>query len=194
MGNKGASSGKGSGAGARAEEIDIDLATSWSEDPSTYQRLADPERRQKAIAEMKNDGYEADEIQEFLADANKIRNLAETQTLPGVSTLYRGERYNSLDSARAKYKIGAEVSTTQLTSYAEDKAMATEYARMYGSSSVSVIITNTNTKGSFPGVRMNHGERQGIGKEVIVKKNLKSKVKSTHYDKKTNTLYVSMEN
>lgn len=194
MGGRGSGGGKRSGGGGGLpKEIGIEDSQAWSEDPSLYQRLADPARREAALEELEEDfGYTFEEAKEYLSLAKDIHNKAESQTVK-EATLYRGERFNSLSAAQAKYKVGAEVSTTQLTSYATNKETAKQYASLYGAT--SVVITNTATTGKFVGVRTRHyGEAAGKGQEIIVPKGLTSTVKSTRYDKKTNTLYVTMEN
>lgn len=195
MGGRGSGGGKRSGGGGGLpKEIGVEDSQAWSEDPSLYQRLADPARREATMEELEdNFGFTFEEIKEHLSLAKSISNKAESQTVK-EATLYRGERFNSLSAARAKYKVGAEVSTTQLTSYSTDKGLAKSYASMYGDST-SVVITNTATTGKFVGVRTRHyGDAAGKGPEIIVPKGLTSTVKSTRYDKKTNTLYVTMEN
>lgn len=193
FGSRGASGG-GRGGGGFGQALNQEDSQAWSEDPSIYQRLADPDRRQAAIDElMEEDGYTREEVYELLSFANDIRNRAETQTVNNA-TLYRGERYSSLSEARAKYRPGAEVSTTQLTSYSTDRDTAKAYASMY-KKQVSVVITNNSTTGKSVGLRTQHyGEAAGKGREIIVPKGMKSTVKSTRYDKATNTLYVTMEN
>lgn len=198
FGGRGSGGGKGTGGGGSGKsspkEIGPEESSAWSEDPSLYQRLADPDRRKRAITEMREDGYTEEEIQDFVGTANRLRDLSESQTID-QSTLYRGERFNSLQAAQAKYKVGAEISTTQLTSYATDKNTASSYARMYGKETTAVVITNTSTKGGFVGVRMQHyGEAKGKGAEVIAPKGITSRVVSTRYNKSTNTLFVTMEN
>lgn len=189
---------KGGGAKAlnkemRPEELNPEDSQAWSEDPSIYQRLADP-RRMDSAAEELDDGYSLEEIQEFQDLAFKIRDMSESQTVPGVTTLYRGEQFSTLAAAEAKYKVGSEVSTTQLTSYATDIDVAKAYSKQ-GSPKVSVVITNISKQGDFVGVRMQHqGEKPGKGVEVITHQGLKSKVKSTRFDKASNTLFVEMEN
>lgn len=190
--------GRGSTGTARQSAIsskvlDEDLSTAWSEDPELYQNLSDSERATNYIRQMKLDGWEDDEIKEIQEVANTIRDLSETQVVKGVNTLYRGERFKSLADAERKYAVGKTVETTQLTSYAIDKDLATSYATMYGKSATAVIITNTNKAGNFVGVRTNHFGTGGDN-EVITPKGLKSVVKSTRYDKKENILYVTMEN
>lgn len=195
FGGRGSGGGKHSGGGGGLpKEIGVEDSQAWSEDPDLYQRLADPARREAALEDLEDSGYTFEEAkEEFLSVANDIRNRAESQTVK-ESTLYRGERFNSLSAAQAKYRVGAEVSTTQLTSYSTDKGLAKSYASMYNGKT-SVVITNTATTGKFVGVRTRHyGESAGKGQEIIVPKGLTSTVKSTRYDKKTNTLYVTMEN
>lgn len=188
------SGGGNSGGGGSGRALNEEDSQAWSEDPSIYQRLADPSRREAAIDElMEEDGYTREEVNELLSFSNDIRNRAETQTVNNA-TLYRGERYSSLREAQAKYKPGAEISTTQLTSYSTDKDTAKGYASMY-QNQVSVVITNTSTTGKSVGLRTQHyGEAAGKGKEIIVPKGVKSTVKSTRYDKASGILYVTMEN
>lgn len=179
----------------RVEELNPEESQMWSEDPSVYQALADPARKEKMIDTMlEEEWYDTEEeIQELVDVANKIRDLAETQTVTGVTTLYRGESFKSLAAAQAKYKVGAEISNTQLTSYATDKSVAQSYASMYGTT--AVVIKNVSKNGDFVGLRTQHyGEKPGEGVEVITPKNLTSKVVATRYDKATNTLFVDMEN
>ena len=195
-------SGKGKSGGATTakeskatvQELNPEESQMWSEDPSIYQRLADPKRMDSAAEELDDDGYSLEEIQEFQDLAFKIRDMAESQTVRGVTTLYRGEQFSTLAAAEAKYKVGSEVSTTQLTSYATDIDVAKAYSKQ-GSPKVSVVVTNTSKRGDFAGVRLQHqGEKPGQGVEVITPKGLKSRVKSTKFDKSTNTLFVEMEN
>lgn len=193
FGGRGSGGGKGGGGGSSGQVLNQEDSQAWSEDPSIYQRLADPNRREAAIDELMEDGYTSEEVDELLSFANDIRNRAETQTVNNA-TLYRGERYNSLGEAQSRYKPGAEVSTTQLTSYSTDRNVAKAYSSMY-KNKVSVVITNNSTTGRSVGLRTQHyGESAGKGKEIIVPKGMKSTVKSTRYDKVTNTLYVTMEN
>lgn len=192
MGGRGSSDDRGSTASSRL--LDQETSEAWSEDPALYQALSDPERAESRISQMKQDGWEDDEIKEIQEMAVNIRDLSETQVVRGVSTLYRGERFDSLAQAQRKYTVGNSIETSQLTSYADNEELAKEYATIY-SNKVAVIIKNTNKSGDFVGVRLNHsGYDKNTDPEVITPKGLKSTVKSTRFDKSTNTLYVTMEN
>mgnify|MGYP004628557559 CR=1 FL=1 len=192
FGGRGGDGGRGGGGGGSGKVLNEEDSQIWSEDPEIYQRLTDPLRREAALDLLDEQGYTREEAQELLDFANDIRNRAETQTV-NKSTLYRGERFNSLSAAQSKYKPGAEVTTTQLTSYATDKSLAKTYATMPGTK-VSVVITNTSTRGRSVGLETHHyGDAKGV-REIIVPKGMTSKVKSTRFDKATNTLYVAMEN
>lgn len=161
----------------------------WSEDPSIYQRLEKGEDLSEDFEDMWEDEWE-EQYNRATRMAREIQNRAENETV-NTSTLYRGERFNSLKEAQQKYAIGNTVTTNQLTSYSKDQSVAKSYATMYGK--VSVIITNKNTKGNFVAAQTQHSGTKD-DPEVIVARGLQSKVTDTRYDKSTNTLYVTMTN
>ena len=185
MGGRGSNGGKSSA--ALSQSLSAEISEAWSEDPSLYQALSDPSRAKDYIRQMKEDGWEDSEIKDIQQLANQIRDASETRVVKGINTLYRGERFDSLEQAQRKYSIGKSIENSQLTSYATSKDLATSYATMY-SKGVAVVITNTNTSGNFVGAGVHNNE------EIITPKGLKSVVKDTKFDKKTNTLYVTMEN
>ena len=190
-GSAGARSGGGGGIQV-ASTLDQEMSEMWSEQPDLYQALSDPERFEATKRQLMADGWDEEDVKEFKGYADDLKNAAETG-LSGQATLYRGERFNSMKEAQAKYHVGAEIITSQMTSYATEKSVAQNYANYYGKTPPKVVITNTSTTGNFVGVRTNH---LGIGadEEAIVPKGVTSKVTSTRLDKASNTLYVTMEN
>ena len=116
------------------------------------------------------------------------------------NTLFRGESYDSLAEAKAKYKIGRTITNDKLTSYATESDVATMYAGanidFAGSKAVKVVITNTNVSNKVGGSVGIHTDPFAMGgsAEVITPKGLKSKVVSSSYDKESNTLFVAMQN
>lgn len=188
--------GRGSG-GGKVEEgmskpLDEDMSEMWSEDPELYQALSDPARFEAKKNELLEDGWSQEEIDEFKGYADELRIKAES-SMSGEATLYRGERFSSLEAAEAKYYVGAEITTSQLTSYSTNKQMASDYADYYGNNAPRVVISNTSTTGNFVGIRTNH-TGSGADEETIVPKGVTSKVVSTRLDRANNVLYVEMEN
>ena len=202
FGGRGSGGGKNKGGGGGSalskEETQLLNSTevweSWREDPMMYQALADPNRKESMIAQLREDGYYPDEIAEQVEMANFFKTASETQTVSGVNTLYRGERPASMAEAQAKYKVGAEITTSQITSYSADKNVAESYGRYYGGNRPAVIIKNTNTVGDFVGTKTITNGRSLTADEVLVPKGMTSRVVATRLDAKTNTLYVTMEN
>lgn len=179
--------GRGSAADRDVSQLSSNDWASWSEDPSIYQAL----ERGEDLSEF----FEEQEMTEWADDykqmARRLQSEASTHTVE-QATLYRGERFNSLEDARKKYAVGNTVTTGQLTSYSTDTELAKSYATMYDNK-VAVIIENTNTNGKFVGLRANHyGYASGKDPEVIVARGTESKVTSTRYDSKANILYVRM--
>lgn len=179
--------GRGSAANRDTSQISPDDWASWSEDPSIYQAL----ERGKDLSDF----FEEQEMTEWADDYKRMaKNLQRESSTHTVeqATLYRGERFDSLEAAQKKYAVGKTITTEQLTSYSTDTELAKGYATMYGNK-VAVIIENTNTNGKFVGLRANH---RGYGKnkdpEVIVARGTESKVVGTRYDSKEHILYVRM--
>lgn len=166
----------------------------WSEDPSVFQRLEKGFDMEDYFREQ----YDEDEWESVYKEmSNLARDMgyrAESETVD-VGTLYRGERFKSLEEAQKKFAVGNTITTSQLTSYSKDLDMARAYATMYGGNSVAVVITNTSTNGKFTALQTNHsGYTKSTDPEVLVKRGFESKVTKTRYDKNTNTLYVTMTN
>lgn len=162
----------------------------WTEDPSIYQRIERGEDLSEDFYDMYEDDWE-NEYAEAKSLARTIQERAESSTV-NTSTLYRGERFNSLQEAERKYSVGNQVTLNNLTSYSKDKAMATSYATMYGNK-VAVVITNKATEGNFVALQTHHTGNVN-DPEVIVARGFTSKVTSTKYDKSKNILYVTMAN
>lgn len=201
FGGRGSSGGKrsgGGGSGLSKEETEMlnspEVWQAWREDPSLYQALADPNRREDMIDEMYDDGWSAESIAEQIEMADFFKKASETQTVAGVNTLYRGERPASMAEAQAKYRVGAEITTTQITSYSSDKSIAESYGHYYGGNRPAVVIKNTNTSGNFVGTKTITNGKSLTAEEVLAPKGMTSKVVATRLDTKTNTLYVTMEN
>ena len=185
--------GRGS-AGIAQSTITPEDWEAWSEDPSVLQRL----ERGQDMTDYFRDQYDEDEWKSVYKDmlnlAQNMGSRAESETID-TSTLYRGERFKSLEEAQKKFTIGNTITTSQLTSYSKDLDMARAYANMYGGNSVAVVITNTSTNGRFTALQTNHpGYTKSTDPEVLVKRGFESKVTKTRYDKNTNTLYVTMTN
>lgn len=186
MGGRGSNGGKLSGTRITSEDWD-----DWSQDPSFYQRAERGEDISEDLDEM---GIYESDYDRIMSVSAEMQDRALNEILKGVKTLYRGESFRSLEEAQRKYAVGNTITNSQLTSYSTDKDLASNYASMYGSK-VAVVITNTSKGGDFVGLRAQHsGERSGQDREIITARGFKSTVKSTRYDKKTNTLYVTMEN
>lgn len=183
----------GGGKSASNQSLDSESWSAWSEDPSIYQMLSNPELATATREQMYEDGWEKADVDEMQELAERFRDLSESEVVQGVDTLYRGERFRSLEEAQRIYAVGKTITNNRLTSYSTDEALAKEYARMY--SGVAVVIKNTNTKGDFVGLRANHsGYKKGTDPEVLTQRGMKSRVVDTKFDKKTNTLYVTMQN
>ena len=192
MGGRGSAGARGGGGVRTTSTLDQEMSEMWSEQPDLYQALSDPERFEATKRQLMADGWDEEDVKEFKGYADDLKNAAETG-LSGQATLYRGERFNSMKEAQAKYHVGAEVTTSQLTSYATEKSVAQNYADYYGTNAPRVIITNTSTTGNFVGVRTNH-TGSGADEETIVPKGVTSRVTGTRLDKSNNVLYVTMEN
>ena len=184
MGGRGSSGIRNTATSLTSEDWD-----DWTQDPTIYQRL----ERGEDISEEFYDTWGEDEWEEQYNRATQIarelQNQAESEVL-NTSTLYRGERFNSLAEAQRKYAIGNVVTTDKLTSYAKNESLAREYATMYGG--VAVVITNKSTNGNFVAAQAHHSNTKN-DPEVLVARGHQSKVTNTHYDAKTNTLYVELE-
>lgn len=196
MGGRGSAGARNSGGSGGAKQVtstlDQEMSEMWSEQPDLYQALSDPERFEATKRQLMADGWDEEDVKEFKGYADDLKNAAETG-LSGQATLYRGERFSSMKEAQAKYHVGAEITTSQMTSYATEKSVAQNYADYYGGNAPRVVITNTSTTGNFVGVRTNH-LGTGADEETIVPKGVTSKVTSTRLDKANNVLYVTMEN
>lgn len=185
MGGRGSTGGKSFGTRITSEDWE-----EWSQDPSIFQRLERGEDLSEDFYEMYEEDWES-EYSRVSNLAKAMQSRAESETVD-TSTLYRGERFNSLEEAQRKYSVGNTVTLDRLTSYSKNESLAREYATMYNGK-VAVVITNKSTKGNFVGVQTSHpGTRNDP--EVLAPRGLSSKVTKTRYDRKTNTLYVTMEN
>ena len=166
----------------------------WAEDPEPFQSALNGEAMPR-ISSADGHEYTEKQKQRMKRVAFMIQELAETSTVDDA-TLYRGESFDSLLEARRKYKVGATITNDKLTSYTRKKSIADDYAesgRYFDSSKVKVVVSNTSKYGKSVGTMT---DPFGIGgsDEIITPKGLKSKVKSTTYDKKTNTLFVELTN
>lgn len=186
MGGRTSSSGMSSNSGPIT---DVDWMN-WAEDPTPFQAAINGEPMPN-ISMADGHRYTEQELDRARKVAPMIQSKAESGTV-NEDTLYRGEVFDSLLEARRKYKVGATITNDKLTSYTRRKNTAVEYASSSGEG-VKVVIQNTSTRGRSVGVMT---DPFGIGgsDEVISPKGLKSKVKSTKFDRKTDTLYVYLEN
>ena len=199
MGKRGGSSGKPSAGGSKAIDAGPDYITdtdwmTWAEDPEPFQAVLNGEpipRKSQADGHT----YSQEEISRIEKVAPMIQETALTNTVSDA-VLYRGESFDSLLEAKRKYKIGKTVTNDKLTSYTRKKNIASDYAESgtyMDSSRVKVVVKNTSRKGRSVGTMT---DPFGIGgsDEIITPKGLKSKVVSSRYDKKSNTLFVEMTN
>lgn len=217
MGDSAGKSGARNGSGAKAQAVeekseqqifveslgdeitDYDWST-WAEDSWVYEAAVLGEKlpTRSAATGVPYEEYELERIKKI---APKIKEASETQTVKldgeNYSTLYRGEYAETLAEAKAKYKTGGTITNTQLTSYALKPHIAENYADGYlennDGSGVKIVIKNTNTHGKSVGA-VTDPFGAGGSYEAITPIGLKSKVKSTRFDKKTSTFYVELEN
>jgi hypothetical protein len=91
-------------------------------------------------------------IKNFTELARRIQEASESQKVIGVSTLYRGESYESEEGVKRMYPIGAKIKTRGLTSTATEMDPAYAYADTLGSRSVPVIVRYQNPNG-MPGIQ-----------------------------------------
>ena len=187
--------GRGNSGISRGKQLSHEDWDWWSEDPSVFQRLEKGEDLREYFQEQYDEDEWEDLYQEASAIAREMGIRAESETL-NTNTLYRGERFSSLEEAQKKFAVGKTITTGQLTSYSKDLDLARGYATMYGNSRVAVVITNTSTTGKFTATQANHSgyANKSNDPEVIVKRGFESKVTNTRYDKKNNILYVTMTN
>ena len=165
----------------------------WAEDPEIFQAALNGEKK-PAVSQADGHSYTQKEWERAKKVAPEIQRMAEEGTV-NHETLYRGESFDSLKEAQRAYKVGKTITNTKLTSYATNVGVAKEYAGasidFMPKGAVKVVISNTNLSGKSVGVMT---DPLGVGgsNEVITPKGMKSYVKNTRYDKKTNTLYVEL--
>ena len=187
------------GRGGSGARLGITLTQSdwedWAVDAQPYQAAIRGEDIPK-YSSYDGHKYSKGELNRIREVATEIQRQALTSTVD-TYTLFRGESYESLAEATKKYKIGATITNSSLTSYATDSDVATAYSEanidIMGKKAVKVVITNVSQKGDSVGVVTNP---LGVGgsSEVITPMGMKSKVTNTFYDKESNTLYVAMIN
>ena len=173
---------------------DIDWMN-WAEDPEIFQAALNGEKKPQH-SQADGHTYSKEEWERAKKVAPEIQRLAEQGTV-NQETLYRGESFESLLEAKRVYKIGKTITNNKLTSYAVNEDIAKSYAEgsidFMGKDAVKVVVSNTNLSGKSVGV-MPDPLGAGGSNEIVTPKGMKSYVKNTHYDKKSNTLYVELGN
>lgn len=190
--------GRGNSGTQRFTGITDDDWMDWAADPELFQAALNGERKPE---QSQADGhhYTQKEWERAKKVAPEIQRLAES-TEVSEATLFRGESFDSLKEAKARYKIGSVITNTKLTSYTTNPDIATEYAGgnidFMDKGAVKVVITNTNINRDMRGGVGIHTDPFGIGgsAEVITPKGMKSVVVDTSFDRSSQTLYVRMEN
>ena len=200
FGGRGSAGARGgaSGGGAKQVEITDNDWMDWAADPEPFQAALNGEKMPN-VSQADGHTYTKEEKKRMKEVAQEMQLQAES-SIVSENTLFRGESYNSLAEAKAKYKVGKSITNDKLTSYATESDIATMYAGasmdFAGSKAVKVVITNTNVSNKVGGSVGIHTDPFAIGgsAEVVTPKGLKSKVVGSSYDKESNTLFVRMEN
>ena len=170
----------------------------WAADPEPYKSVIRGQK-QPTISQADGHKYTQEELDRAKKIAPKIQELAEATTVED-HTLYRGESYDSLLEAKRKYRIGKTITNDTLTSYTRKSHIAEGYAsgniEFMEKGAVGVVITNTNVNNKVSGSvgTMTNPLGAGGSDEIVTPKGMKSKVVSTHYDKDSNILYVTLQN
>ena len=198
MGGRGSAGARGGGGGGKQVNITDNDWMDWAADPEPFQAALNGEKMPN-ISQADGHTYTKEEKKRIKEVAQEMQLQAESSVI-SENTLFRGESYDSLAEAKAKYKIGRTIANDKLTSYATESDVATMYAGanidFAGSKAVKVVITNTNVSNKVGGSVGIHTDPFAMGgsAEVITPKGLKSKVVSSSYDKESNTLFVAMQN
>lgn len=187
--------GRGSAGTTRFTGITDTDWMNWAEDPEIFQAALNGEKKPQ-LSQSDGHTYSKAEWERAKKVASEIQRLSEQNTV-AYETLYRGESFESLLEARRKYKIGKTITNDKLTSYATNVGIAKTYAGsnidFMGKDAVKVVIANTNLSGRSVGV-MTDPLGAGGSNEIITPKGMKSYVKNTRYEQRTNTLYVELGN
>lgn len=181
FGGRGASGGAGgSGGGFSYKETDI-TEEDW------YDWQLDPEPFQDALAYGTVPSYGAEGKRLSREEQERIYNVAhqmqinsERTIFRDITTVYRGESYDSLNEAMRRYKTGTTIKTNKLTSYTTSKSVASEYAGA-GERAIKVLHIVTNSKGTV-------GLKVPNSNEIVSPKGLSYRVTSTDYNKSTGLL------
>ena len=197
MGGRGSAGARNGGGGKQVDITDNDWMD-WAADPEPFQAALNGEKM-PSVSQADGHTYTKEEKKRIKEVAQEMQLQSESSVI-SENTLFRGESYDSLAEAKAKYKIGRTITNDKLTSYATESDVATMYAGanidFAGSKAVKVVITNTNVSNKVGGSVGIHTDPFAMGgsAEVITPKGLKSKVVSSSYDKESNTLFVAMQN